>query len=88
MTNELWRLKRACKNMSVNTFFPQNRREFVAAKKICAQCPVSAQCLQYAVENMIAFGIWGGTSEKERNGLIREFAKINGIDHRANSDNF
>lgn len=38
------------------------------AKAVCADCPVSAACLEYAVDSE-PFGIWGGTSERERREL-------------------
>jgi len=39
----------------------------VAAKRICAVCPVRAQCLDYALSGAdtwhgITTGIWGGTN--------------------------
>lgn len=41
------------------------------AKEVCQQCPVIDPCLDYAVVNYEKFGIWGGTSEKERR-IIRK----------------
>lgn len=39
------------------------------AKTLCKSCPYAAACLQYALENPELRGIWGGTTEKERNRL-------------------
>lgn len=36
------------------------------AKAICAGCPVRKECLDYALENEMEYGIWGGTSPTER----------------------
>lgn len=36
----------------------------------CAQCPVSRQCITAALERG-EYGIWGGTSERERRKLKR-----------------
>lgn len=44
---------------------------FEKAKLVCAQCPVSAECLDYALTHRIQHGIWGGKSEKERRRLVR-----------------
>lgn len=44
-----------------------------AAKTICAGCCVTAECLAYALAFPAAdqFGIWGGTTPKEREALRR-----------------
>lgn len=42
-----------------------------AAKKVCAKCPVSGQCLEYALDNKLS-GIWGGTTEQERRRMRRQ----------------
>jgi hypothetical protein len=40
------------------------------AKSICAECPYKARCLEYAIKNH-EFGIWGGTTERQRNSIRR-----------------
>jgi WhiB family transcriptional regulator, redox-sensing transcriptional regulator len=44
------------------------QRESREAKAVvvCALCPVRAPCLDYALENSIRHGIWGGLNEEER----------------------
>lgn len=42
------------------------------AKAICADCPVRAECLEYALTNGETHGTWGGTSERERRRMRRE----------------
>ncbi|MCO5329925.1 MAG: WhiB family transcriptional regulator, partial [Ilumatobacteraceae bacterium] len=37
-------------------------------------CPVSPDCLQYALETNQDSGIWGGTSEEERRQMRRRAA--------------
>jgi WhiB family redox-sensing transcriptional regulator len=39
------------------------------AKRICAACPVRAQCLEFALTNKEQYGVWGGLSERERRKL-------------------
>jgi WhiB family redox-sensing transcriptional regulator len=34
-------------------------------------CPVKVPCLEYALENRIDHGVWGGTSERERRRILR-----------------
>jgi WhiB family redox-sensing transcriptional regulator len=36
------------------------------AKTICAGCPVRTECLDYALADDTLVGVWGGTSETER----------------------
>jgi WhiB family redox-sensing transcriptional regulator len=40
-----------------------------AAKVICAQCPIRARCLEWAVANR-EDGVWGGTTAQERQKLV------------------
>lgn len=68
-----WQDRAACRGMDALLFFgpdgePRPEREIreAKAKAICASCPVQAQCLNYALENSIKHGIWGGLNEKER----------------------
>lgn len=56
-----WQDKAACAGMSQRLFFPGKERGAAdAAKAICALCPVSADCLDYARTTRAADGIWGG----------------------------
>jgi WhiB family redox-sensing transcriptional regulator len=50
-------------------FFPERGGSSKAARALCAECPARAPCLEYALDNKEAFGIWGGTSERERREL-------------------
>jgi WhiB family transcriptional regulator, redox-sensing transcriptional regulator len=52
-------------------FFPERGQSSKAAKALCAKCSVRAECLAYALEGGDRFGIWGGTSERERRRLRR-----------------
>ncbi|HEY1826569.1 MAG TPA: WhiB family transcriptional regulator [Acidimicrobiales bacterium] len=38
---------------------------------MCAECPVASPCLEYALENHIDHGVWGGASERERRRILR-----------------
>lgn len=42
------------------------RRKEAAAKKLCGQCPVLAECAAHAEENRELYGVWGGMTEAER----------------------
>lgn len=45
------------------------RRKESAAKKICAGCPVLAECREHALVNSELYGVWGGMTEAERHRL-------------------
>lgn len=45
------------------------RRKEAAATKICAGCPVLAECREHAVANSELYGVWGGLTEIERHRL-------------------
>ena len=44
----------------------QRGRREALAKSICAECPVIAACLAYAIARRERGGIWGGLTEAER----------------------
>ena len=49
-------------------FFPaaRDRAAIDAAKAICGSCPVKKACFDYALDNEIRQGMWGGLTEDER----------------------
>lgn len=64
-----WRDQGACRGVDPNVFFPERGDSCVAAKKVCAGCPVRGECLDFALAHGEKFGIWGGKSERERSRL-------------------
>ena len=40
--------------------------------KLCADCPVTAECLQLALDNGEVHGIWGGKTERQRRRMRRQ----------------
>ena len=61
-----WMDLAACKEVDPDIFHPEQGESNRPAKKICAGCFVSSQCLEYALATNQEFGIWGGTSEHDR----------------------
>lgn len=55
----------ACAGVDPEAFFPDKCGESHLARRICTNCPVVAECLEWALEHY-EMGIWGGTSFKER----------------------
>lgn len=68
----------ACKGLDYETFFPERgaNTSIKKAKQICATCPVKQDCLRYATNNRIDFGVWGGLSANERIRRARKLAKL------------
>lgn len=70
--NELtWMSKGECRNYPPTAFFPSDGVGVDAARAICATCKVSDQCREYALENRIDHGVWGGCSERERRRILK-----------------
>jgi WhiB family redox-sensing transcriptional regulator len=74
-----WAKRALCAQADPDAWFPGNgHRELTQlAKRICARCPVRAQCLEYALSvadtwGGIATGIWGGTTPQERDQLRQQ----------------
>lgn len=66
-----WATFASCTTIPGMTFFPQNKREEAIALAVCAACPVRVECLGHALATNERFGVWGGTTEKERRSLAR-----------------
>ena len=66
-----WQTDALCAQTDPEAFFPEKGGSTRDAKRVCEACPVSGQCLDYAMSNDEKFGIWGGLSERERRRLRR-----------------
>ncbi|MEY4172980.1 MAG: hypothetical protein RI900_145 [Actinomycetota bacterium] len=67
-----WMAQGNCRNYDPSVFFPSDGVGVDRARKICnSDCPVAAQCLEYALENRIEHGVWGGCSERERRRILK-----------------
>lgn len=70
-----WMTDAACIEIGPEAFFPSPvsngpNRAANKATRIChSQCPVEADCLQYALANELEHGIFGGLTERERRAL-------------------
>lgn len=59
----------ACKDYDPELFYPtseKNAAAVAAAKSVCGRCPLRARCLAYALEMGDDWGIWAGTTARER----------------------
>ena len=51
-----------------------------AAKRICAACPVSQECLEYAIVERLVHGVWGGMSVRQRREIRAEWLRTGRIE--------
>jgi WhiB family redox-sensing transcriptional regulator len=66
-----WQAMARCVEADPEIFFPERGGSSKAARAVCSECTVRQECLLYALANREQFGIWGGTSERERRRLRR-----------------
>lgn len=77
----MWREHAACRGLRIQLFVPDdidhlargrsNRGQvhYVEAKSVCGRCPVTQECLEYALAHEsggLRFGVWGGLAPEER----------------------
>ena len=65
-----WQEAAACKTLPLEMFFPPAEQEGEAAKTICSGCTVKEPCLEAALAAGERFGIWGGLTSEERQGIV------------------
>lgn len=65
-----WRDNAACIGKDIDLFFGAEPRGAVDPRKeafaICGGCPVKQECLMFALEKYIPFGIFGGMNNRQR----------------------
>lgn len=64
----------ACRHLPADLFHPDRGESTKDAKAVCVACPVRVPCLEWALANHEKFGIWGGTSERERRRIRHRIA--------------
>jgi WhiB family redox-sensing transcriptional regulator len=75
-----WRHRAACRDEDPELFFPVGTSgpallQIAEAKIACRRCPVSTECLNWALASGQDAGVWGGMSEDERRALKRRGAR-------------
>ena len=75
-----WHSQARCKDQEQDVFFGKEQDETSSkrhrptltmseanrAKAICDRCPVRKQCLEFALINHEEYGVWGGTTGRDR----------------------
>ena len=65
-----WRLSAACRHEDPSLFHPEVGQKTDAAKRVCAGCPVKAECLAFGLAIRDRWGIFGGLTYDERRPLL------------------
>jgi WhiB family transcriptional regulator, redox-sensing transcriptional regulator len=66
-----WVEHATCASTDPEIFFPAKGDPGTQARQVCGRCPVSDNCLAYALASGEEFGIWGGLDPGERKNLRR-----------------
>ena len=72
-----WQSQAACRDVNPELFFsPESERGVrkrareMVAKSLCGTCPVQPECRQLALSVGEPYGVWGGTTESERDNTV------------------
>jgi WhiB family redox-sensing transcriptional regulator len=66
-----WLSEARCHDRETEIFFVRGASKARRAQNICDHCTVRDECLEYAMEQDIEFGVWGGLTERQRRSLGR-----------------
>jgi WhiB family redox-sensing transcriptional regulator len=67
-----WTDRARCRGTDPEQFFVRGAAQARRAIKVCGRCTVKEQCLRYALDNDIDFGVWGGLTERQRRAYQRK----------------
>lgn len=75
-----WRDSAKCRETNPSWFFPvgvtgDSEVQIRRVKEFCSACPVSLECLEFALRTNQEYGIWGGKDEEERR-IIRRIRRV------------
>lgn len=73
-----WRHAASCRDTDPSMFFGlevETKEQRVArerqAVRVCRACPVRRPCGDFAVGNVVRYGVWGGMTEMTREAVTR-----------------
>lgn len=70
--NPDWRASANCATVDPGLFFPEggdgSRSQVRDARRVCRNCLVQTECLNWALETKPEAGVWAGTTERQRRG--------------------
>lgn len=73
-----WRDSAVCVGVGTEMFIPNTPEDYRGgifgemkiAKRICLSCTVREECLNFALDNDIEYGVYGGLGPRERRDII------------------
>lgn len=71
-----WMSDAACRGLDPALFFPERGDDVRPALKVCAACPVKAECLELGLVER--HGVYGGLSERQRRKVRKAHYLANG----------
>lgn len=71
MDDRPWAAYAGCRGADPDLFFPDPDDPAIEAKKICGGCAVRQDCLDWGMLSNATYGVWGGTTERDRRRLLR-----------------
>jgi hypothetical protein len=71
-----WQTMGECRSVADDTWFPDTAQTVLRATAVarCGFCPVRRSCLAYALSEGEDYGIWGGTTDVQRDALRVDLA--------------
>jgi WhiB family redox-sensing transcriptional regulator len=74
--DQAWQEHATCLGADPKIFFPdENKINYTTARTYCARCPVTTDCLNYALklehDEIYRYGMFGGKTPKQREWLRR-----------------
>ncbi len=70
-----WLRDALCREHPSLRFVPDRGDDVGALRRVCESCLVREECLDYALADENLAGVWGGTTEGERDAYRRERAR-------------
>ncbi|MEJ3655652.1 WhiB family transcriptional regulator [Actinomycetes bacterium KLBMP 9759] len=70
-----WRAAARCRATDAEGLFVSGALQR-QARQFCRPCHVRTECLAYALDERIEFGVWGGMTERERRALLRRRTEV------------
>lgn len=83
LPTQRWMARAACAGHDTQVWFSEDPGGvYRQARAVCADCPVRAACLDWALATKVDYGLWGGLNPDERRRIRRRRRAPHTIDVR------